>query len=132
MPIQVLIADDSARIRKGIKALLAFKSSSWVVCGEAADGDETLAHALALKPDIVLLDLSMPKASGLTVALRLMETLPSIELVLISEQDPIVLGKIVESVHLQYWVAKSKLATDLLPCLEAIRSSAPTAAQTQS
>jgi NarL family two-component system response regulator LiaR len=63
-PIRVLIADDHAIVRKGIRALLATKRDIQVV-GEAADGAEAVAQAEALSPDVILMDLVMPKMDGI-------------------------------------------------------------------
>ncbi|HUI90090.1 MAG TPA: response regulator transcription factor [Anaerolineales bacterium] len=63
-PIRILIADDHQIVRKGIRALLATKRDIQVV-GEASDGAEAVAQALALHPDVVLMDLVMPKMDGI-------------------------------------------------------------------
>jgi NarL family two-component system response regulator LiaR len=63
-PIRVLIADDHAILRKGIRALLSTEPDMEVV-GEAADGLETLAQARALHPDVILMDLVMPRMDGI-------------------------------------------------------------------
>ena len=63
-PIRVLIADDHQIVRKGIRALLATKHDIQVV-GEASDGLEAVAQTLNLHPDVVLMDLMMPKMDGI-------------------------------------------------------------------
>ncbi len=63
-PIRVLIADDHAIVRKGIRALLATEPDIEVV-GEAKDGAQALDLALSLRPDVVLMDLVMPKLDGI-------------------------------------------------------------------
>jgi NarL family two-component system response regulator LiaR len=62
--IRILIADDHAIIREGLRALLATEPGMEVV-GEAADGGQTVQLALALRPDVILLDLVMPRKDGL-------------------------------------------------------------------
>ena len=61
--IKVLIADDHTVVRKGIRALLETEPGITVV-GEAADGEDAIHRALALKPDVILMDLVMPKLDG--------------------------------------------------------------------
>lgn len=62
--IRILIADDHAIVREGLRGLIASESGMELV-GEAADGVEAVAKARALQPDVILLDLVMPRMSGL-------------------------------------------------------------------
>jgi len=62
--IRVLIADDHAIVRKGIRALLSTETDIQVI-GEASDGAEAIAQAQALNPDVILMDLVMPKLDGI-------------------------------------------------------------------
>jgi len=63
-PIRVLIADDHAIVRKGIRALLSTETDIQVI-GEASDGAEAIAQTKALNPDVILMDLVMPKVDGI-------------------------------------------------------------------
>jgi len=63
-PIRVLIADDHAIVRKGIRALLSTEADIQVI-GEASDGAEAIAQTQALNPDVILMDLVMPKLDGI-------------------------------------------------------------------
>lgn len=70
MPINVLIADDHMLLRKGIRNVLEFEPDLAVI-GEAEDGEETLALVQELQPDVLLLDINMPKLNGLEVTRKL-------------------------------------------------------------
>ncbi len=83
-PIRLLIADDHPVVRRGLRALIQFSPEIQLV-GEAADGVEAVRQALALKPDVILLDLVMPLKDGLAVIRELKEqNLPARILVLTS------------------------------------------------
>lgn len=69
-PIQVLLADDHRMFRAGLRALLDLEDDIAVV-GEASDGEEAVELARKLKPDIVVMDLSMPETSGLDATRRI-------------------------------------------------------------
>ena len=74
-PIHILITDDHAVVREGLRSLLTLKPDMEVV-GEAADGVEAVQQAQALQPDVILLDLVMPRQDGLA-ALRPNSACPS-------------------------------------------------------
>ncbi|MBV9481811.1 MAG: response regulator transcription factor, partial [Acidobacteria bacterium] len=63
MPVRILVADDHPVTRQGVKAILATRPDLEVCC-EASDGAEALEGVLKYKPDIVVLDVSMPVMSG--------------------------------------------------------------------
>lgn len=71
-PIRVLLVDDHTFYREGIKAMLAVAGADIDVVGEAATGDEAVAQTLALSPDVVVMDLSMPGMSGLEATRRIL------------------------------------------------------------
>ena len=86
MPIRILIADDHALLRQGIRNFLSLESDFEII-GEAADGEETIRRASELRPDILLLDINMPKGNGIEVATRLRETHPEIRILALTIHD---------------------------------------------
>lgn len=83
MSISVLIADDHDIIRQGLKSVLS-QRPDYKVIGEAEDGDEALKKVEKLKPDILLLDISMPKISGLDITDQVKKRSPLTKIVIIS------------------------------------------------
>ncbi len=77
MPIRILIADDHAVVRSGLRALLQ-KAPELEVVGEAENGPEALRLAEALRPDLVLLDITMPQDDGIKVAKQLKQRHPEL------------------------------------------------------
>jgi DNA-binding NarL/FixJ family response regulator len=77
----ILIVDDSAQIRNMVRLWLE-TDDKFEVCGEAADGMEGIEKALALKPDLIVLDLLMPRMNGLQAAEALQSTMPEVPIIL--------------------------------------------------
>src|ERR1043165_4720958 len=82
-PLRILVADDHDFIRQGTCAVLE-RQPGWDVCGLAATGREAVAQAAHLKPDVVVMDVSMPKLNGLDAAAQIKRQLPETEIVLLS------------------------------------------------
>jgi len=83
IPVRVLLADDHALVRAGIRALLQGLEGVTVVA-ETGNGAEVLELARAHRPDVVLLDISMPGLSGLDVSAQLQQELPEVRVVVLS------------------------------------------------
>jgi DNA-binding NarL/FixJ family response regulator len=77
--LRILIADDHEIVRHGVRCVLA-ANGNWEICGEAPDDAAAYALAMQTKPDIVVLDLSMPVQGGVSLAKRLHEDLPKAKL----------------------------------------------------
>jgi len=86
VPIRVVVADDHAIVREGIRQVLDGTEGITVV-GEAATGPDAFERAQTLVPDVVVLDVSMPGASGLEVAKRLKRALPATRVLMLSVYD---------------------------------------------
>lgn len=69
---RILIADDHEAVRRGLKT--ALMGAGWVVCGEATDGREAIEKAAELKPDLVILDVTMPSVGGLDAAKEILRS----------------------------------------------------------
>jgi two-component system nitrate/nitrite response regulator NarL len=115
--MRILIADDNELVRRGVIDILRLKTS-WEICGEAADGIETLRKARELLPDIILLDISMPGLNGLETARLLQREVPGARILVMSQHDPIRLAPSAADAGACGCLDKSRLATDLLPAVE--------------
>lgn len=78
---RILIADDHAVIRKGLRTAIE-PHPGWGVCFEATDGLEAFEQTKSLRPDLVILDVSMPVLNGLEVAHRISLTMPEVKILL--------------------------------------------------
>jgi DNA-binding NarL/FixJ family response regulator len=77
---RILVADDSDTVRRVVRSYLTQQDLD--VCGEAADGEDTIEQARKLKPDLILLDAAMPRTNGIVVASVLREMMPNVRIVL--------------------------------------------------
>jgi NarL family two-component system response regulator LiaR len=85
-PIRVLITDDHAIVRKGIRALLATEPDI-EVAGEAGDGQDAIAKAHGLRPDVILMDLVMPGTDGLEAIRHIANHQPEIRILVLTSFD---------------------------------------------
>lgn len=83
---RILIADDHDIVRRGVRDILVAQPG-WEVCGEAADGREAVEIGLREKPDIAILDVSLPLLNGIGVTRQLRQALPKIEVLLFTMHD---------------------------------------------
>ena len=118
-PIRVLVADDHMIVRSGIRHVLESESGFEVV-GEAQSGGEALALTSELKPDVVVLDISMPDQSGLEVAARIREDPGSARVLILSMHNnaEYVLESVRAGAH--GYLLKDTAATDLREAIRAV------------
>lgn len=86
MSISIVLADDHKVVRQGMRALLK-EEPDFEVVGEAADGLETISVVEHLQPNVLLLDLSMPKLHGIEVIQRVVTSAPATKIVVLSIHD---------------------------------------------
>jgi len=119
MPIRILIADDHGVIRAGLRALLDGLPEITVV-GEASDGSEALSKAVELKPDIVLMDLSMPLMGGIETTRQLTQNKPGIRILILTVHEDESLLK--EAIHAGAagYIVKRAAQEDLLHAIRVV------------
>src|SRR6478609_2731261 len=84
--IRIILVDDHAILRQGMKQLLETEER-FTVCGEAGTGEEAIMQAFALKPDIILMDINLPKISGYESSRAILTAWPDAKIVILSNQD---------------------------------------------
>ena len=119
MTIRILVVDDHPIVRQGLKTLLE-GHSGWQVVGEAADGAEAIEKAKDLTPDVMVLDVTMPRMNGLEACRLLRRQAPDLEILFVTQHDsPQMMREALEAGARGY-VVKSNAARDLLAAVEAV------------
>lgn len=118
-PLQILVVDDKPNVRIGIRMLLQ-THQDWSICGEAGDGFEAVEKAAELKPDVILLDISMPKMDGLTALPLIREKSPDSQIIVLTLHESLDTARAASRAGAHAYIAKS-LMNELLPALEALR-----------
>ena len=117
--IRILLADDHEVVRRGLRALLEMHAG-WEVCGEAADGRVAVDLAQKLSPDIVIMDIGMPRLNGFEAARQILERTRGIEVLVLSIHDSEQTVREVIGAGARGYVLKSDAGRDLVAAVEAL------------
>ena len=121
IPVRLVLADDHEIMRVGLRSLLE-SQIDWSVVGEAINGEEAVEMVLSLRPDVALLDIAMPKLSGLEAARQILLQVPRTKILLLSAHDSAqVIADVLDSGAKGY-VLKSDAARDLVAAVQALYS----------
>jgi two-component system NarL family response regulator len=118
--VRVLVVEDNAFVRRGICALLSGDSTLDVVC-ETADGNEAVAKAQELLPDVVLLDIRLDGISGIEAAQKILRVAPESRIIFLSQFDSIQIAREALQTGARGYIVKSDAGQDLLSGIRAVR-----------
>jgi DNA-binding NarL/FixJ family response regulator len=118
MPIRVLIVDDHEIVREGISQLIARSRPEWLICGQASNGEQAIELVQALMPDVVILDISMPKVNGLQVAAKIAAMQLRCRVLMFTMHESERLARDVRAAGAQGVVLKSQAARDLIRAMD--------------
>jgi DNA-binding NarL/FixJ family response regulator len=114
--LSLLIADDDPGFRKLIRRLLETERDA-VVVGEAGDGEEAVRLAQELHPDVILMDIAMPRVGGLEAIQRAKAERPDAKVVVVTVHDEDAYRKAAADRGADAFVLKKKISTELLPAI---------------
>ena len=114
--MRILVADDHPSVRRFVCEVLA--TEGWQICGQASNGREAVEIAIQQKPDVVVLDLSMPELNGLDAARRILKAMPGATVLMLTMYESEELTQAV----LESGVAACLLKNDLQRLVKEVRS----------
>lgn len=119
MTTRILIVDDHPVVRHGLKTLLR-EHAGWEVVAEAADGMEAVEMAGRLTPDVVVLDISMPRMHGLEACRLIRQNTPNCEILIVTQHDSPQMMREALLCGAKGYVVKSNAPRDLLAAVDAV------------
>src|SRR5580700_11512247 len=117
---RILLADDHPIIRFGLSSLLG-SHEGWEVCGEAADGRDTVQKCRRLKPDLLVLDISLPELNGVDAARQILKHNPDQVILILTAVDSEQVVRDCLEAGIRGWVFKSDATDDLITAVEALQ-----------
>jgi DNA-binding NarL/FixJ family response regulator len=120
MVANVLVVDDKAVARRALLSVFNDQFPKGITYSEAEDGVEAVEKARELRPDIVILDLVMPRLSGLKAAEQIMESCPGTNILAVSNYDPKPIYAKLRQAGIRGFVPKSSAGFELIPAVESL------------
>ena len=118
----ILIVDDSSLIRRSLRTVFE-QQPDWAVCGEAEDGYEGLDKAKILQPDLIVIDLAMPRLNGISAGRMLKKIVPATQIVMFTAFTNPCFRKAALAAGLDAFVEKSEGTTSLVRSIQRLLSS---------
>jgi DNA-binding NarL/FixJ family response regulator len=116
---RILIVDDHFVVRQGVRSILTARPE-WKICGEAANGQEAIDAATSERPDIIVMDITMPVISGLDATVRLNDLGLTAPILFLTMHDLNALARDIRRVGARGYVQKARAGQDLIPAIDAL------------
>ncbi len=117
--VRILITDDYTEWRRQVRLLLQVRPE-WQVISEASDGLEAVQKAEDLKPDLILLDIGLPKLNGIEAARRIRQLSPSSNIIFLSQNNNLDVVRAALGTGALGYVCKTDARRELLPAMDAV------------
>jgi len=118
--LNILVADNHPVFRFGLCSLLA-SHEGWEVCGQAADGRDTVKKCRQLKPDLLILDICMPKLNGVDAARQVLKDNPDQAILILTAVDSELVVRDCLEAGIRGWIFKSDGTEDVVTAVEALQ-----------
>jgi DNA-binding NarL/FixJ family response regulator len=122
MPVSILIVDDHEVVREGVRSIITSTRPQWEISGEATNGQEAIDAAVRLRPDVILLDITMPVLNGLDAATRISRLGLRSQILIFTMHESGELAKDARRVGAKGYVTKSDAGRHLVRAIETLLS----------
>ncbi len=120
MKANVMIVDDHEIVREGIRGLLNSSRPDWTICAEASDGQQAIEAAARLRPDVIILDLTMPGMNGFEVASHITKRKLNTRILIFTMHSSDELSEEIRKAGAHGYVQKSQASRDLVDAIECL------------
>ena len=120
MPVKILLADDHEIVREGIRRLLSSSRPDWEICGEATNGKQAIEAIQQLKPEVVILDITMPGMNGLEAAAHITKMKNPCRILIFTMHESDRLSMEIRNTGAHGYVQKSQASRDLVEAIECL------------
>jgi DNA-binding NarL/FixJ family response regulator len=124
MALRILVVDDHAVVRRGVRSLLE-SHEDWEVCGEATTGRDAVEQSRRLRPDVVVMDLSLPELNGLDATRQILKDTPDTEVLVLTMHHSEELARDVLQAGARGYVLKSDADENLIIAVDSLRQHKP-------
>ena len=114
---RLLIVDDHEIFRRGLRALL---EPEWEICGEASDGLDAVKQCEALRPDVVVIDVTMPGLNGLEVTRLIKNKFPKTQIIIVTQHDSSQIRAAAREAGASHLITKSAVGSELVSAIKGL------------
>ena len=124
MSLRILVVDDHPVVRRGVRSLLE-SHEGWEVCGEATTGRDAVEQSRQLRPDVVVMDLSLPELNGLDATRQILKDAPGTEVLVLTMHRSEELARDVLRAGARGYIMKSDAGENLITAVDTLRRHKP-------